>query len=140
MRRTGMKTLITTMLLAGLAALLGCTSLSSALNQQQNAEDGCSPQVAAGYRVLSSVPVGILEIRVKDASGSPQASVSVTAVRMVYTGLRCPSLISGVTDAQGVLRFERMKTGPYEVSLDAAAATASAEVEAGKTAMVTLVD
>jgi protocatechuate 3,4-dioxygenase beta subunit len=49
-------------------------------------------------------------------------------------------MIDGVTDAQGLLRFERMKTGPYQVSLDGATATASVELEADRTAKVTLVD
>lgn len=141
MRRVRVKAFIAAMLLACMALMLGCTGPSNPLNQQPAAEaGGCNPQVASGYRVLASVPVGIMEIRVKDASGSPQASVSLTATRLVPTGAKCMSMISGVTDAQGLLRLERMKTGPYQVSLDAATATASVEVEADKTAMVTLVN
>jgi hypothetical protein len=130
------------MLLITVAGVLsGCTSLASSSDQQPTDEaGGCNPQVAAGYRLLTSVPTGTLEIFVRDASGSPQASVSVTAYRLVPTGARCLSMIDGVTDAQGLLRFERMKTGPYQVSLDGATATASVELEADRTAKVTLVD
>ncbi|MNX77454.1 hypothetical protein D3C86_1089970 [compost metagenome] len=138
MPRARIKGFSLAMLLAALGALAACSDLASSFPAGE--EGGCNPQVAAAYRVLSSIQTGTLEIRVQDASGSPQASVSVTAYRLVYTGAKCPSMISGVTDGQGLLRFERMKTGPYEVSLEAATATASTEVEANKTATVTLVD
>ncbi|MBO9542690.1 carboxypeptidase regulatory-like domain-containing protein [bacterium] len=138
MPRARIKGFSLAMLLAALTVLAGCSGLGNPVPAGE--EGGCNPQVATAYRVLSGIQTGILEIRVQDASGSPQASVSVTAYRLVYTGAKCPSMISGVTDAQGLLRFERMKTGPYQVSLEAAAATASTEVEADKTATVTLVD
>lgn len=116
----------------------GCTMLTGMIGSPAADSGGCSPQVAQGYRIQTEIPVGILEIRVLDASGSAQASVSVTATRLVPTGLRCPAAISVPTDATGVARLERMKTGPYDVRLSDDAATASAEVVADQTARVTL--
>lgn len=122
--------------------LIGCTTLGALIGAPSPTYDGCNPQVSASYRVQTDVPVGTIEIRVVDASGAPVASASVMATRLVYTGARCPSMIDGTTNDQGLVRFERMKTGPYEVRLGdhstTATATASATVEAEKTASVTL--
>lgn len=61
------------------------------------------------------------------------------ALRLVKTGARCPSSIEGETDAAGIVRFERMKTGPYQILIvDSQEASASAHVEDGKSTSVTL--
>jgi hypothetical protein len=106
---------------------------------------GCSPQLPAGYRIQASVPVGVLEVAVTDAGGAPLASASVMAtwvgVSDVYPKPKCPSMVEGTADANGLVRWERMKTGPYEVYLfdGEKTASASAAVEAGKTTRVALV-
>ncbi len=105
---------------------------------------GCSPQLPASYRLQAFVPVGILEVKVTDVAGLPQASASVTAywvgVSDSYPKPTCPSMVQGETGPEGVLRLERMKTGPYEVYLHAGGkvASTSATVEAGKVATVAL--
>lgn len=127
---------------AGVLAMLMAASACSALGDQGSTSvdpDGCNPQVSATYRIQGTVPNGLLEIRVHDASGSPVASASVMATRLVYTGLRCPSTMEAITDATGLVRLERMKTGPYLLSLQDSNATASAEVKANETASATLV-
>lgn len=123
---------------AGVLGAMGCTMLGTTFGGPAADPGGCNPQVPASYRILSEVPVGTLEIRVTQPSGSPLASASVTATRLVATGLRCPSTIEATTDGEGRVRFERMKTGPYDVRLGDQSATASAEVEADKTTSVTL--
>jgi hypothetical protein len=83
--------------------------------------------------------MGTLEIKVMNANGVPQASASVEAVRMVNTGARCRSTIQGETDWAGIVRFERLKSGPYEVFVfGPQQATTSTHVEDGKTTSVTL--
>ncbi len=123
---------------AALVVTAGCSSLGTMFGSPAADSGGCSPQVAAGYRTQTEIPVGTLQVRVVDAGGVGKANVGVSATRLVYTGLRCPSVISGTTDASGVVRFERMKTGPYEVRLSDDSATASAQVDADTTASVTL--
>lgn len=127
---------------AGAMAMLMTASACSALSDQGSAiadPDGCNPQVAAGYRIMSTMPTGVLEIRVQDASGSPVASAGIQLTRLVYTGLRCPSIMDATTNASGVARLERMKTGPYSMSLHDSNATASTEVKANETVLATLV-
>lgn len=121
-------------------ALAGITSCSEfgSLGNPFPVSEGCNPQVPlAPYRIQAEIPVGTLEVKVLDASGSPVASASVEATRLVYTGARCMSTIAGETDAAGMVRFERMKTGPYSVD-GPENATASAQVENGQTTTVTL--
>lgn len=115
---------------------IGCTVLGS--GGPTSEPGGCHPQVPLSYRIQTEIPVGTLEIRVVDASGSPLASASVVANRLVYTGAKCLSIIEASTDGQGLVRLERMKTGPYDVRLSDDSATASAQVEDGKTTSVTL--
>lgn len=133
---------LVTLAIATALGAAGCTALGSMLGVPSAAPSadptGCSPQVAKAYRTQAAIPVGTLEVTVKDASGSPQASVSVTATHLVPTGLRCPAAISATTDALGVVRLERMKTGPYDVRLEDGSATASAQVNADQTTSVTL--
>ena len=105
---------------------------------------GCSPQLPAGYRIQASVPVGVLEVAVTDGAGLPQASMSVTAtwvgISNVYPKPTCPSMVQGETGANGSLRLERMKTGPYEVYVyaEGKAASASATVDEGRMTQVKL--
>jgi copper(I)-binding protein len=83
--------------------------------------------------------MGTLVITVTDASGSPQASASVQAARMVNTGKRCPSLVQGETDSTGVVRFERLKPGPYDIMIiGLEQPTTKTQIEDGKTTSVTL--
>ncbi|HEY9855875.1 MAG TPA: carboxypeptidase-like regulatory domain-containing protein [Stenomitos sp.] len=118
--------------------LIGCTTLGAMIGAPGPTFEGCNPQVPLSYRIQTEIPVGTLEIRVLDATGSPMASASVMASRLVYTGAKCISMIDATTDEQGVARLERMKTGPYQVSLGNFSATASATVEADQTTSVTL--
>jgi len=118
--------------------LIGCTTLGAMIGTPGPTFEGCNPQVPASYRIQTEIPVGTLEIRVVDASGSLVASASVMATRLVYTGAKCPSMIDATSNDQGVVRLERMKTGPYDVSLGDLSATASVTVEADKTTSVTL--
>ncbi len=129
------------LLVAAGSLLTACAFLGSPFIGESG---GCSPQLPASYRIQASVPVGVLEVKVTDAAGLPQASASVTAYWVggseAYPKQRCPSMVQGETGAEGVLRLERMKTGPYEIYLHdgGKSASASATVEAGKVATVAL--
>lgn len=124
--------------IAGILGAFGCTTLGPMIGAPAADPGGCNPQVSASYRLQAEIPVGTLEIRVTDASGSPRASASVTATRLVYTGLKCLSMVSGTSDKEGLVRLERLRTGPYEVRLDDPPATASAQIAADQTTRVTL--
>ncbi|MOA50645.1 hypothetical protein D3C78_1736900 [compost metagenome] len=83
--------------------------------------------------------MGTLVITVKDANGVPQPGVGVVAVRMVNTGARCPSMVESETDSTGVVRFERLKLGPYDISIiGLQQATTMTQIEDGKTTSITL--
>ncbi|MNX20377.1 hypothetical protein D3C86_503180 [compost metagenome] len=122
---------------AGLTGLSGCSGIRDLLGLPPQ-EGGCNPQVpASGFRTQAATPMGILEIKVLDVKGVPQASASVVATRLVKTGARCPSSIQGETDSAGVVRFERLKTGPFGIVVfGPQEATMSAQIEDGKTTSV----
>lgn len=109
-----------------------------------SASTGCSPQLPASYRTQASVAVGILEVTVLDAAASPQPGVSVSAYWLGQSGsapkARCPSMVQGDTDANGVLRWERLKTGPYELRFYRGNqfASVSATVVAGEVTRISL--
>lgn len=127
-------------LLAG-AMLTACQFLGMPASEEPG---GCSPQFPATYQTQASVAAGTLEVAVTSPSGSPLASASVSAtwvgVSHVYPQPTCPSRVEGETDAQGLIRWERMRTGPYVVYAFAGEQTASASVtvEAGQVTRVAL--
>lgn len=97
---------------------------------------GCNPQLS-----LAAVePTGVLEVRVVDGAGTPLAGETVQAWREVYTGAKCSSSIKGTTDAQGVVKFERLKLGPYGVVMPGGMSDRiQTEVKADQTTTITLV-
>ena len=103
---------------------------------------GCSPQAPAVYRLTQSPAMGTLEVQVLDAAGLPVAGREVVVYYNDYTGYRCPSQATSTTDAAGLARFERLRTGPYVIrAMQAGAENASgqeARIEAGLTTSVTL--
>lgn len=130
-----------TMLLVVAGMLAACNMLGFPFSGESS---GCSPQLPASYRVQATVPVGVLEVVVTDATGSPVASESVTAswngVSNAWPQPRCPSMVQGETNQAGLVRWERMKTGPYVLYLYAGekSASASTVVEEGKVTRVSL--
>lgn len=120
------------------AVLVGCSSaplVDTPLVTPQGGS-GCSPQLLA----VSEVPAGTLEVRVVDSSGAPQAGVTVMAYRDVYTGAKCSSSIKDTTDAQGMIKFERLKTGPFVVQIPGGGSErVQVEVKPNETAAVTLI-
>lgn len=123
----------------GLAWLPGCSGIGNMLGLGPQ-DRGCNPQVpVSAFRTQAATPMGTLEIRVMDASGVPQPGTGVMAVRMVNTGARCPSMVEGETDSTGVVRFERMKPGPYDLMITGLQQAATkTQVEDGKTTSVSL--
>ena len=123
----------------GLAWLPGCSGIGNLLGLAPQ-DRGCNPQVpVSAFRTQATTPMGTLVIRVLDANGVPQPGAGVMAVRLVNTGARCPSLIEGEADSNGVVRFERLKPGPYDIKIIGLQQdTTKSQIEDGKTTSVTL--
>lgn len=109
-----------------LACLNSCTGIESGTERWPQ---GCSPQLRAVYRVLTTVPTGILEISLTDAVEGAQASASVVAsFNGPWNGPRpqCPSSVSSESDGSGMVRFERMRPGNYDIWVYTSRGSASA--------------
>lgn len=119
------------------ALLIGCsTSPQPPTTPVQQEATGCSPQLLS----VSEEQGGTLEIQLVDQNDAPVAGQTVIATRMVYTGTKCASRISGTSDAQGVIKFDRLKTGPYAIVMQGQmTGTFQTEVKENQTAFLTLV-
>lgn len=98
--------------------------------------EGCSPQVD---RAVLAEETGTIAVTVTDRQGQPQPGVTVRAIREVYTGTRCLSMVEATTGPDGRAVFERMRTGQYLVRLAEGAAEIRATLEAGATWPVQLI-
>ncbi|MBM3266541.1 MAG: hypothetical protein FJZ01_02735 [Candidatus Sericytochromatia bacterium] len=117
-------------------ALSGCVA-----NLLQPTYTGCSPQIPREYTTLAIIPVGRLEIAVKNAAGEPLASKSVYASwRGQQRTVMCAAGVFAATDAAGKAVLERMRVGEYYVNLVESEAFASGQVAEGETTRIVLTD